>query len=199
MTQPLALPNYSALGSIVTEGMNSEAAAKALKASGWTFAGGGAETSVYLSPRGDRVIKLIRNADSGQEVTLNAALEHPDNPHLPRVYGTLPLSYGELAAETEVLERPDRTDDVARKFRRTSRIASVSSYGQPPATKTRSVLNLMQKGPLKDAVRALETCALDAEWSSGRTYVWDLHGGNFMLRPSTGELVLNDTIYAHDY
>ena len=179
----LALPNYSALGSIVTNDLDRYRAGCKVQEAGWRWLGDGAACDAYLSPTGDRVIKLV-NGDDGQRATLDAALAHPDNPHLPRVYGMLDLDNGHWAVETEVLE-PGHAE-----HRSWSRQWS-NGNGRRVADGVYDRILSAPDCPMKEAILALDAAAREY----GPAMCWDCHDGNLMVRPGTGEVVLNDLLY----
>jgi hypothetical protein len=190
--QLLALPNYSSLGT-VREGWGNGEVHDALIAAGWEELGSGCFCTAYLSPNGDRVLKIGRG--HGARATIEAALANSDNPHLPKVYGFLPLSdstYGDFAVECEVLEPFDddeeEWDDNEGEYVHPA-FAAWSSRWHPRELQTYpSLFKGRRNGPMKDAIRAL----IAAKKVHGGS--WDAHSGNVMVRPSTGELVLNDLI-----
>jgi hypothetical protein len=182
----LALPNYSALGTLVTEDHDYYAARKAVEnADGWRCLGTGATAIAYKSPCGSRVLKVVRD-DDGNRATLDAALAHPDNPHLPTVYGVLDLSQGAFAVELEVLEP---TGGGSRQFSQWESKWS-AGRGRPAHRELPEHITQVDDCPMKDALIALHDAA-----QSYPQMCWDCHGGNLMTRPATGEIVLNDLLY----
>jgi hypothetical protein len=185
MSQPLALPNYSSLGRIVTDDLSRYDAMNAATSHGFKYLGDGAACNVYLSPCGTRVLKLA-TADNGQRCTIDAALAHPDNPHLPRVYGFLDLADGGFAVETELLE------DGHGEHGAWSRTWSA---GNGATVRPELPVNIAgaPECAMKDALKALHAHAQNYPGIG-----WDCHAGNIMVRPGTGEVVLNDLLYGGD-
>lgn len=168
----LALPNYSALGSIVTPTMTRRRARTALHDAGWEYIGGGSFASVWASPDGTRVAKVTK-PDRGQQALVRAAQKHPDNPHLPDIYGYLPLNRGGFVVEMERLDWEGNYSEVA------------DYDGWAPL-----------KGDVSpefyDAWHVVEA-EREAEAENGNYLDWDLHDENVMFRDGTP--VLLDPLY----
>lgn len=169
---PLALPNYSAIGSIVTRNMTRRSARTALYNAGWRYIGGGSFASVWASPDGTRVAKVTK-PDRGQRALIKAAQAHPDNPHLPTIYGYLGLKRGGFVVEMERLDWGGNYDEV-------------SDYdGHAPT-----------KGDVSDAFYEAWHAVDDQLYRFGQRghYLnWDLHDENVMFRD--GVPVLVDPLY----
>ena len=117
----------------------------------------------------------------GQLATLSAAQDHPDNPHLPKVYGLISDGHN-FIVETEPLVHFDDYDPENSDY--------VADFEDWSGTYNPKWLELdeMPDDPMRDAIAALRERFDD--WN----HCWDCHDGNIMVRPSTGELVLNDLI-----
>jgi hypothetical protein len=181
-------PGTYAIGTKVTPDCDLEEVFTGLMREGWKPVGDGSFTNVFISPDRSRVLKFADG--EGQRATVDAALANPHNPHLPKIYGVIDL-YGDydFAYEAECLtsfvedsdefewEDESTWPDEYRKW---------SSRWNPNENERR--IKFGRNGPMKDALRSLKA-AMD-DWGVD----WDAHPGNVMVRPSTGELVLNDLL-----
>lgn len=151
---------------------------------GWKFLGDGACAAAFLSPLDDRVIKVC-GGDAGARATIEAALANPDNPHLPKIGWFADLSGGGFAVECERLDKApgDAFQDWSSSRCPGRRRGATSVAIDGP------------DDPMKAALLALQRAASDAESDGSCHLIWDTHQGNLMVRPSTGELVLNDCLY----
>jgi hypothetical protein len=158
-------------------------ARKALEEEEYRLLGTGACAAAYLTPEG-HVIKVC-GGDAGARATAEAALAYPNNPHLPKVFWLIDLEEDGFAVECELLECCP--GDQFREW----------STTRCPG-RNRGVTNVPIDGPddaMTAALKALHDAAARAEEDGYSKIVWDTHDGNIMVRPGTGELVLNDCLY----
>lgn len=160
-----------AVGSLITADMTRKDARTVLYDAGWDFVGGGSFSSVWRSPDQTRVVKVTK-PDPGGEATLRVALKHPDNPHLPTIFGWLALANGGTAVETEAL-----LPDDGGAYEEFEGSDEWYDYGEG------------WDSPLAEALRALNAERKAAHVS------WDEHEENIMLRPD-GTIVLTDLLYS---
>jgi hypothetical protein len=183
--QLLLLPSYRTLGRTVTPDRDCEECFRALREEGWRHVGDGCYTCVFLSPDGTRVVKFADG--TGQRATVEAALANPDNPHLPQIFGVMDDVAGyEFVYEAEALEPLNETWDFDWDDEGTYDPRYLAWYRRwkPEYGSWKWGRN----GAMKAAIQALAEKIRDT-WAD-----WDVHIGNVMVRPSTGELVLNDLI-----
>lgn len=152
-----------------------------LEEEGYTYLGSGACARAYLTPDGDKVIKVC-GGDPGARATVDAALANPDNPHLPRTYWMVDLEDGGFAVECERLEPCSD-----RKFR------EWTSKHDPGRRERVSATTITGRSKMSAALRALQKAAAEYQ---GDGLIWDTHGQNLMLRKSDGRIVLNDCLYS---
>lgn len=186
-TSPICLPDLNrkprTVGTDLTEKTSYEAAIKYLEENGWTPLGKGCFCTAYLSPDGERVVKLGRG--SGQRATIETALENPDNPHLPKIYGFVEYMEDNFIVETEALEHfPEYDLDDPCFDLNNQQYQEWSDEWNPKYVDFEEAPDCT----MKEAIAALSNAL---GYYGGQ---WDCHDGNIMIRPSTGELVLNDLI-----
>lgn len=165
------------------EGLPFNKAVSFLEAEGWNYCGSGVCAHVLESPDGDRVIKVIRY-DAGAKATAYAAVKLPDNPHLPNIGWIVDGDEGALFVESEVLIPV--TNDAFREWK----TATECAFCKRDYVKDTN-LDAMPDGPMKEALAALVEVGLQ----ESPYLVWDTHDANLMIRPGTGEVVLNDTLF----
>lgn len=178
----LLLPCYTTLGSTVRRDRDKDEIHADLIEAGWEELGSGCYCTAYMSPNGDRVLKLA--SGRGARSTIEAALANPDNPHLPKVYGIIDLPtnpYGrdEFAVEVEVLAHFWDAGGDAEDYLEWS-------YDWHPSRGELVDTEGNEDHPMQQAIDALRSV------NSGG--YWDCHDQNVMVRPSDGSLVLNDLI-----
>lgn len=193
MEQQLALPGVEprpltiGLGPIVREDCDDDGEAmEALEAAGWNEVGDGCYSCVFISPCGTRAIKFCDG--EGQEATLQAALENQHNPHFPRIFGVrYDVGGYDFVVECEALQLCEKPDDFDWGDERTYP-PDYQAWSRRWDPTTWKRVKFGPNGPMKDALKALRAAADDYGVD------WDAHCENLMIRPSTGELVLNDLL-----
>lgn len=152
-------------------------AASALRRAGWEKLGSGCYCTAFLSPCGTRVVKC--GFAGGSRDTIAVAQDHPDNPHLPKVFDCFDLEDGSFVAEVEPLEPiEDEYWDWANEWMADEAEGVLSDLdGHPPSA-------------MRDALAALQ----DVKDGADPYGIWDCHEANIMRRPSDGALVLNDLL-----
>lgn len=166
------------VGPLITSEMHRRDARLLLLESGWTYLGGGSFAAVFESPCETRAVR-IGKPDLGYAAIVKAALEHPDNEHLARVYGHVSLSCGGMATEMEVLDGCTYGDRFHTQSGRVYRQLEASGDLEAEDVSLHEAFKLLASymGPGDDE----------------RPSCWDVHSGNVMHRGDV--TVLTDVLF----
>lgn len=130
----------------------------------------------------NRVLKVCEQHDKGYDAYIDACQKSNRNPHMPRVYYR-----GKWAGHSVyILEKlTPLVEDEARSF--VVRYCERVIAGR--ITEVSPLLN-----PASFSPQLIEACETIQTLIQTREYRDDIHGGNIMLHPSSGRVVITDPI-----
>jgi len=175
---------------------------KFMQENGWRAAGSGSFGTVYKKKNTEVVIKQMRNKDSGYGSFVNYAKTNKSNPHIPRIAG--PFMAGNnvfyilekledihwTTDEYNILEELISTLEFNRGRRNDHGLNDLTTIAEKYGYKM--VKNVYTKH------KTLMKTLLELKHFKGKWIDTDWNPSNFMMRPSTGDIVITDPFYDND-
>jgi len=178
---------------------------KWLKQNGFKKISRGAFSSVYAKPNHNRVVKLSYRQDDGWTAFVNWVLQQTKNKYLPNIPWFKQYQYRGNEFFVTIVERLKPFDIYrnADKINDPVVIAGLIMYADLSIGEEDS-LNwaLFNKYRIRSAKRLVKkNKSHKFIWTlnrinklKGGEYYYDLHSDNFMVRPSTGDIVITDPL-----
>ena len=178
---------------------------KALEKKGYEALGAGVDQEAYLEPDGKTVLKIFGTQGNTKKLSVDQKMfakwaefcqRNSDNPFLPKFSGWATFNYkGELYLQI----RTEFLSDSGQLGRSISKLGDALDAGSADyytiATNPRTAENykIVSNAVGEKNVPLLLNTLLELIYKTHqkKTYNWDLHGGNIMLRHN-GQPVLND-------
>ena len=178
---------------------------KDLEKKGYRALGAGVDQEAYLEPNGQTVLKIFGTQGNKKKLSADQKMfakwadfcqQNSDNPFLPRFSGWETFNYnGELYLQirTEFLKPSGELGRAISKLGRALDWGWADYYNISKKPETAGSYRLVSRKIGEQNVPLLLNTLLELIYKTHKkkSYNWDLHAGNIMLRPN-GEPVLND-------
>lgn len=157
-----------------------------------TALGSGISGAAFPHKNPDKVVKVYSKWDTNYDTLANYAKAHSEDPHFPKIYARGTLKTGH---KVQTMERLRPIDSTSHENRYAMGLVqellsgSVKDAHEHFETNSEESQKLKVYDPvLHNSVRGFVKHLHD----NGHTAYFDAHGGNFMERPSTKQLVMTD-------